>query len=152
MAAKKSKRRGKKKVRPIQALPVIRANSAGIDLGSQEHWVCGPPRGDGKANVEQFATTTPQLCRLAEWLIEQGVESVAMESTGVYWIPLYELLESRGLEVVLVNARHLRGCRAENRHDRLPVDPTVTQLRVVAGLLPAGRKDLCASCVAASNG
>ena len=109
MAAKKSKRRGKKKVRPVQALPVIRANSAGIDLGSQEHWVCGPPRGDGKANVEQFATTTPQLCRLAEWLIEQGVESVAMESTGVYWIPLYELLESRGLEVVLVNARHLRG-------------------------------------------
>ena len=109
MASKKSKRRGKKKVRPIQALPVIRANSAGIDLGSEEHWVCGPARGDNKVNVQQFGTTTPQLNELADWLIHEGVESVAMESTGVYWIPLYELLESRGLEVVLVNAKQLHG-------------------------------------------
>ena len=109
MASKKSKRRGKKKVRPIQALPVIRANSAGIDLGSREHWVCGPARGDNKVNVQQFGTTTPQLNELADWLVHEGVESVAMESTGVYWIPLYELLESRGLEVVLVNAKQLHG-------------------------------------------
>ena len=109
MASKKSKRRGKKKVRPIQALPVIRANSAGIDLGSEEHWVCGPARGDNKVNVQQFGTTTPQLNELADWLVHEGVESVAMESTGVYWIPLYELLESRGLEVVLVNAKQLHG-------------------------------------------
>ena len=97
MAAKKNKCRAKRKVRPIQACPVIRPNCAGIDLGSQEHWVCGPAREDGKANVKVFGSTTPELHRLADWLIEQAIESVAMESTGVYWIPLYELLESRGL-------------------------------------------------------
>ena len=54
-----------------------------------------------------FGTTTAQLNELVDWLVEQGVESVAMESTSVYWIPLYELLESRGIEAVLVNARQL---------------------------------------------
>jgi transposase len=57
--------------------------------------------------VATFGTTTPELKRLSGWLIEQGVESVAMESTGIYWIPVYELLEQHGIEVVLVNARHL---------------------------------------------
>jgi transposase len=80
---------------------------AGIDIGSSQHWVCGPATADGKPNVRVFGTTTDQLNELADWLIEQGVESVAMESTYVYWIPIYELLESRGIEVLLVNARQL---------------------------------------------
>ncbi len=87
------------------ALPAIRQNVAGIDLGASEHWVCGPPLAEDDPNVRTFRTTTPQLEELAAWLIAQGVESVAMESTHVYWIPVYELLESKGLEVVLVNAR-----------------------------------------------
>lgn len=91
-----------------QPLSVIRSHVAGIDLGSREHWVCGPARPDGNPNVRVFGTTTPQLNELADWLLEQDVESVAMESTGVYWIPVYELLESRGIEVVLVNARELK--------------------------------------------
>ena len=90
----------------LQALPVLRPNVAGIDLGSKEHYVCGPAREDGP-NVRVFRTTTPELEKLAEWLTSQGVESVAMESTHVYWIPVYELLESRGIEVVLVNARQV---------------------------------------------
>ena len=90
-----------------QSLPVIRPNVAGIDIGSREHWVCGPALADGGANVRVFFTTTSSLNELADWLIEQGVESVAMESTYVYWIPVYELLESRGLEVMLVNSRQL---------------------------------------------
>jgi transposase len=81
--------------------------TAGIDIGSREHWVCAPPEKEGERNVRVFRTTTPQLETLAEWLIEQGVESAAMESTSVYWIPVYELLESHGIEVVLVNARQL---------------------------------------------
>lgn len=89
-------------------LPIIRPLVAGIDIGSTEHWVAAPPQPDGQPNVRTFGTTTPQLEALAGWLIEQGVESVAMESTHVYWIPIYELLESRGLEVRLVNARQLR--------------------------------------------
>jgi transposase len=89
------------------ALPAIRPMVAGIDVGSSEHWVCGPAKADGTPNVRVFGTTTAQLNELADWLTEQGVESVAMESTYVYWIPIYELLESRGMEVLLVNARQL---------------------------------------------
>jgi transposase len=77
--------------------PAIRPLVAGIDVSSSEHWVCGPARDDGKPNVRVFGTTTDRLNELADWLVQQGVESVAMESTYVYWIPLYELLESRGL-------------------------------------------------------
>jgi len=88
-------------------LPVIQPKVAGIDVGSREHWVCGPARGDGEPNARVFGTTTDQLNALADWLVEQAVESAAMESTSVYWIPLYELLESRKIQVVLVNARQL---------------------------------------------
>ena len=98
--------KGKGKRAP-RSLKIIQANAAGIDLGSREHWVCGPPVDDGTPNVERFGTTTPELYRLAGWLKEQNVETVAMESTGVYWIPLYEVLDSRGFEVLLVNARHI---------------------------------------------
>lgn len=89
-------------------LPVVRPDAGGIDAGSAEHWVCCPPKPDGSANVRRLGTTTAELERIAEWLAAEGVTSVAVESTGVYWIPLYELLESRGIEVVLVNARQLR--------------------------------------------
>jgi transposase len=104
----RTRKRDKKKGAPVPAsLPAIRPMVGGIDVGSCEHWVCGPARADGKPNVRVFGTTTDQLNELAQWLLEQGVESVAMESTHVYWIPIYELLESRGIEIVLVNARQL---------------------------------------------
>jgi transposase len=103
--SKDVKSKGKK--RSSRSLKIIQANAAGIDLGSREHWVCVPPLEDGTPNVERFGTTTPELYRLADWLKAQGVGTVAMESTGVYWIPLYEILDSRGLEVLLVNARHM---------------------------------------------
>lgn len=88
------------------ALPIIQPMVAGIDVGSTQHWVCGPPR-EGAPNVRTFSTTTAALNDLADWLAAEGVKSVAMESTYIYWIPIYELLESRGFEVVLVNARTL---------------------------------------------
>ena len=96
-----------RKGKASRGLRVIREQVAGIDLGSQAHYVCGPQKQEGERNVEVFGTTTPQLQKLADWLEQQGVESVAMESTGVYWIPVYEVLESRGFEVLLVNARQL---------------------------------------------
>jgi transposase len=89
------------------SLKAIQPNSAGIDLGSKEHWVAGPPLEDGEPNVECFGTTTPELYRLADWLQEQAIETVAMESTGVYWIPLFEVLDNRGFDVVLANARQI---------------------------------------------
>jgi hypothetical protein len=73
------------------SLPAIRPRVAGLDVGSSQHWVCGPAREDGQPNVRVFGTTTDQLNALADWLPTQGVESVAMESTHVYWIPIYEL-------------------------------------------------------------
>ena len=103
---KKANKRKAKSATPT-ALPVIRPRVAGIDIGSSQHWVCGPASADGEPNVRVFGTTTGQLNDLADWLVAQRVESVAMESTSVYWIPVYEVLESRGLEVVLVNARQL---------------------------------------------
>jgi transposase len=93
--------------KPVRSLDTIQPGAAGIDLGSLEHWVAGPPRDDDKPNVECFGTTTPELLRLANWLKEQGVTTVAMESTGVYWIPLFEILDSHGFEVVLANARQV---------------------------------------------
>lgn len=101
----KVKKRPRRK--PKQGLRVIRPQVAGIDLGSREHYVCCPPTPEGDANVRHFGTTTPELYKLADWLKDQQVESVAMESTGVYWIPLYEILDRRGFEVLLVNARAL---------------------------------------------
>jgi len=106
VAQKKTSKKRPKAATPT-ALPVVRPQVAGIDIGSAEHWVCGPARADGALNVRGFGTTTDALHALADWLVAQHVESVAMESTSVYWIPIYELLESRGMEVVLVNARQL---------------------------------------------
>lgn len=91
----------------VRALRVIRENVAGIDLGSREHWVCCPAEEEQQPKVRTFGTTTPELQKLAEWLESEAMESVAMEATGIYWIPLYELLEARGIEVVLANARQL---------------------------------------------
>jgi transposase len=100
-------------------LTVIRSSVAGIDIGSEEHWVAGPPGADGTANVQRFKTTSEELNALVRWLEERRVESVAMESTGVYWIPLYELLESRGIEAVLVNARDFHHAPGRPKTDRL---------------------------------
>ena len=85
----------------------IHPNAAGIDIGSQHHWVCVP---SGRANecVRRFGCYTAELYAIADWLAECGVETVAMESTGGYWIPLFQILETRGFEVKLVNAHHVK--------------------------------------------
>jgi transposase len=85
----------------------IKPNAAGIDCGSTHHHVAVPADRDPEP-VRRFKTFTPDLQQLADWLEVCGIETVAMEATGVYWIPLYEILEERGIEVVLVNARHVK--------------------------------------------
>jgi len=90
------------------AFQEIRRNVAGIDIaGHADHYVCGPRRDDGTCEVEHFGTTTPELHRMLGWLKERYVESVAMESTSVYWIPVADLLEANGLEVLLVDTREV---------------------------------------------
>src|SRR5208282_2513949 len=91
----------------IEGLPVVRRNIAGIDLGSERHWVCAPSLDGSAREVADFGATTPELIRMGQWLKERHVESVAMESTGVYWIAPHEVLEAAGLEVLLVNTRQM---------------------------------------------
>ena len=94
-------------VRKRMALELAHPNAAGIDIGSASHYVAVPPDRDDQP-VREFKSFTDDLEQLADWLVRCGVTKVAMESTGVYWIPLFELLESRGFIVYLVNARHVK--------------------------------------------
>ena len=89
------------------ALTITHPNAAGIDIGSAAHFVAVPPDRDEQP-VREFASFTVDLNAIADWLTACGVDTVAMESTGVYWIALFELLESRGFTVFLVNARHVK--------------------------------------------
>lgn len=93
--------------REIAGLPVVRHKVAGIDLGSERHWVCAPTVEGGGREVADFGATTSELMRMANWLQARKVASVAMESTGVYWIAPHEVLEAAGLEVMLVDTRQL---------------------------------------------
>ena len=90
-----------------QRLQIIHPHCAGIDIGSQEHWVAVDPEITTDP-VRCFSSFTDSLNEMADWLESLGVEIVAMEATGVYWIPLYELLDQRGFDVQLVNSRSTR--------------------------------------------
>ena len=90
-----------------QHLQHINLHAAGIDVGSRSHFVA-VPEGSSEQTVREFASFTDDLLAMADWLISCGVTTVAMESTGIYWIPVFEILESKGLEVKLVNARHVK--------------------------------------------
>lgn len=108
-----TKRRSKTKSKSINVpklpphLQHMNLNAAGIDIGSERHMVA-VPEGRDTVSVREFGTFTADLEALATWLKQCGVTSVAMESTGVYWIPLFELLECHGFEVKLVDARHVK--------------------------------------------
>jgi transposase len=100
-------RRPKSPASAWEGLKVIQPHAAGLDIGSEEIWAAVPPAGTAEP-VRKFGTFTPDLNALADWLTACGVDTVAMESTGVYWIPVYEILEARGLQVHVVNARHVK--------------------------------------------
>jgi|GEM_PF-3058071 len=141
-------------------LEQINTNGAGIDLGSAEHWVC-VPSDRAEQNVRRFGCFTPDLMAVADWLIECRVTTVAMEATGVYWIPVFQVLEAKGLEVRLVNA-HPSGspvayggkpscsagspfsnsARAQNRCERLSMVAAVTHLRFTLWFIPPRRRNL----------
>jgi transposase len=92
---------------PVEPLKQMNLSAAGLDIGSQEIYACVPADRDAHP-VQVFGTFTRDLYALADWLTSCAVETVAMESTGVYWILVYEVLEQCGFEVYLVNARHLK--------------------------------------------
>ena len=105
-----SQRRGKaKRVQKAsnqepENLPVLNRDAAAIDIGSKQHWVAVPPGRDTEA-VHSFGAFTVDLHAMAGWLKQCGIKSVVMESTGVYWIAPFQVLEQYGLEVLLIDAR-----------------------------------------------
>jgi transposase len=106
-----ARRRPRRKILAVTDLPEhlqqINLNAAGIDVGSDRH-VVAVPAGRDEVSVREFGAFTIDLHALADWLTKCSITSVAMESTGVYWIPLFELLEQRGFEVKLVDARQVK--------------------------------------------
>ncbi|HEX3626369.1 MAG TPA: IS110 family transposase [Verrucomicrobiae bacterium] len=97
----------KKKISVNDGWELISPNAAGIDIGSKEHWACVPANGDRKS-IRAFGTFTADLNTLADWFEQCGITTVAMEATGVYWVPCFQILEARGFQVVLVNSRQTK--------------------------------------------
>jgi transposase len=90
-----------------QVFHAVHPNAAGLDIGASEIYAAVPTGRDTEC-VRAFPTFTADLKRLANWLEACGIETVAMESTGIYWLPIYEILEARGFDVYLVNSRHAK--------------------------------------------
>src|ERR1700686_1334755 len=105
--ATRRRRRRRRAGESLKDRPVLQGSAAGIDIGAREIFVAVPPDRDPHP-VRVFATFTEDLQRLCEWLAECRINTAALESTGVYWIPLYDLLEARGITPCLVNARHMK--------------------------------------------
>ena len=99
-------------------LDMINPDTAFIDIGSAEHWVCIPEDREPE-NVRQFTAFTSQLYAIRDWLLKHEIQTVGMESTGVYWIPLYQVLSDAGFEVYLVNARDVKSVKGRPKTDRL---------------------------------
>lgn len=91
----------------VEALKQLNLNAAGLDIGASEIYVCVPEDRDSE-KVRVFGTFTRDLEGIADWLSQCQVTSVAMESTGIYWLGIYQILEARGVEVLLVNAAHIK--------------------------------------------
>lgn len=113
MAKRKNEKAGsidkqqKAKLKPTDwtlGLEVVHPKAAGIDVGNEEHYVAVPPHMDEEP-VRRFGCFTADLKAMADWLLGCGIQTVALQSTGVYWIPLYEILTERGIQVFVVNAR-----------------------------------------------
>jgi len=96
----------KKRAKSV-SLPIVEPDAAGADIGATQIFVAVPPDRDPEP-VRSFETFTEDLEKLADWLLECRIRTVAMESTGVYWIPLFQILERRKIDVRLVNAYHVK--------------------------------------------
>jgi len=101
------RKRKSKRIELNEQWEKINPDAAGIDIGAREHYVCVPARRH-QPSVRRFGTTTPELEQLAQWLLDCGIKTVAMEATGVYWMAAFQILERRGFQVLLVNPRQVK--------------------------------------------
>ena len=120
-------------------LPIVNARAAGIDIGSRIQVASVPPELSDDP-VRTFQSFTADIEQMANWLVSIGITTVAMESTGVYWIPVYEILEAHGLTVVLANARD---CKAVPGRKSDVNDAQWLQRLHACGLLRAGTRNRC---------
>ena len=108
-----------KEAAQVEALPVQRPHAAGIDIGSRSHWVCaGFATEANSCLIQEFPAHTAGLNAIAAFLHEHQVTTIALESTGIYWIPLYELLQAEGFEVLLVDPSYSHQLRGRPKTDR----------------------------------
>jgi transposase len=115
----KSEALRQKEAAQVEALPVLRPHAAGIDIGSRSHWVCvGFTSDAASCLIREFPAHTDGLKAIATFLREHQVKTIAMESTGIYWIPLYELLCAEGFEVLLVDPSYSHQLRGRPKTDR----------------------------------
>jgi len=114
----KSRSPAQGEVRSTEGLPVVNPHAAGADIGAQEIYVCIPGP-DQTQIVRPFGTYTADLHAIADWLVENGIQTIAMESTGVYWIPLFEVLEGRGIHCCLISGNLARRLPARHKTDVL---------------------------------
>ena len=128
---------GTKKKKHNRILDRINHNAAGIDAGAEYHWAA-VPEDRAKRSVRKFPTTTRGLYELADWLVECGVDTVAVEATGVYCMPLMEVLEARGLEVLLAKPSSLKS--VNNRQKTDMVDCQWLQMLHTFALLKASHR------------
>src|SRR5947208_8670776 len=98
----KDRKKRKSKIQLNGQWEKVNHDAAGIDIGARDHYVCVPADRDPEP-VCRFGTTTPELEQMAQWLQQCRIKTVAMEATGVYWIASFQILEKKGLKVVLVN-------------------------------------------------
>ncbi len=105
-------------IRSTEGLPVVNPHAAGADIGAESIYVCIPGPGQTQI-VRSFGTYTADLHAIADWLVENGIQTIAMESTGVYWIPLFEVLEERGIHCCLISGNLARRLPARHKTDVL---------------------------------
>ena len=128
-------------VQRVEGLPVLNGHAAGIDIGSRSHWVCvGVSADKDAAVIREFSAYTEGLHEIVTYLRQYHVTTVAMESTGVYWIALYELLEANGFEVLLVDPSYTKQVKGRPKTDRLDCQ-WVYRLHSVGLLAAAFRPD-----------
>jgi len=126
------------------SLQVVNPHAAAVDIGAAEHWVAVPPDRDAQP-VRRFGTCTLDLEALADWLLACDITTVAMESTGVYWIPLFEVLEARGFQALLIDPRQAQ--RAPGRPKSDPRDCQWLQRLHAYGLLAGAFRPADQVCV-----
>jgi len=140
---RKKKQDALSEIPKLDSLKQLNLNAAGLDIGAEEIYAC-VPEGRDSQSVRVFSAFTIDLYALADWLQTCGVDTVAMESTGIYWIPIYEILEERGFEVFLVNARQIKN--VSGRKTDILDSQWIQQLHTY-GLLRASfrpSEDICA--------